>query len=280
MASDEVIKQIEKIALKMRLDILEMVGIGKAGHLGGSSSCADIVATLYFYKMNISPKDFYSEDRDRFLLSKGHGALAQYAALVELGIIPRDEMKKTKTLEGILQGHPDMLKTPGIEANTGSLGQGLSIAVGMALGLRLDGRKSKVYVIVGDGELSEGQIWEAAMCASYYKVDNLVAIVDNNGLQATGAIEERFNIYPIAPKWEAFGWYVREIDGHNIREIIETLDELDDIKGKPKVIIAKTIKGKGFSFAENNPAFHNSPLTEEQYLQAKRELEAQMARWS
>lgn len=280
MVSDEVVKRIERMALKMRLDILEMVGVGKAGHLGGSSSCADIVAVLYFYKMNISPRDLHSEDRDRFLLSKGHGALAQYAALVELGIIPRDEMKRVKTLEGILQGHPDMVKTPGIEANTGSLGQGLSIAVGMALGLRLDGRKSKVYVIVGDGELSEGQIWEAVMCANYYKVDNLVAIVDNNGLQATGAIKERFDIYPIAPKWEAFGWYVKEIDGHNIREIIETLDELDSIKGRPKVIIAKTIKGKGFSFAENNPAFHNSPLTEEQYLQAKKELEAQIERWS
>lgn len=280
MISEETIKKLEKIALKMRLDILEMVGVGKAGHLGGSSSCADIVASLYFYKMKIDPKNPKAEDRDRFLLSKGHGALAQYAALVELGYIPREEMKKTKTLEGILQGHPDMKKTPGIEANTGSLGQGLSIAVGMALGLRLDKKDSKVYVIVGDGELAEGQIWEAVMCASYYKLDNLIAIVDNNRLQATGPIEERLNIFPIAPKWEAFGWYVKEIDGHNIREIVETLDELDKIHGKPKVIVAKTIKGKGFSFAENNPAFHNSPLTEEQYLLAKKELEEQIARWS
>jgi len=280
MVPNEIIENLERIALKLRLDILEMVGIGKAGHLGGSSSYADIVAVLYFHKMNIDPKNPKYEDRDRFLLSKGHGALAQYAALVELGYIPREEMKKTKTLSGILQGHPDRNKTPGIEANTGSLGQGLSIAVGMALGLRLDGKKNKVYVIVGDGELAEGQIWEAVMCANYYKLDNLVAIVDNNGLQATGPIEERFNIYPIAPKFEAFGWYVREIDGHNIRQIIETLDELDNIKGKPKVIIAKTVKGKGFSFAENNPAFHNSVLTEEQYLRAKRELEAQIAKWS
>lgn len=279
MPSDEIVQDLEKIALRLRLDILEMVGVGKAGHLGGSSSIADIVAVLYFYKMKIDPKNPYYEDRDRFLLSKGHGALAQYAALVELGWVPRDEMKKTKTLEGILQGHPDMKKTPGIEANTGSLGQGLSIGVGMALGLRLDRKDSKVYVIVGDGELSEGQIWEAAMCANHYKVDNLIAIVDNNGLQATGPIEERFNIYPIAPKWESFGWYVKEIDGHNIREIILALDEMDNIKGKPKVIIAKTVKGKGFSFAENNPAFHNSALTEEQYLQAKRELEAQIGRW-
>ncbi|HHV80587.1 MAG TPA: transketolase [bacterium] len=280
MLSNDLIERIERTALKLRLDILEMVGVGKAGHLGGSSSCADIVAALYFYKMKIDPENPHYEDRDRFLLSKGHGALAQYAALVELGYIPRDEMKKVKTLDGILQGHPDMTKTPGIEANTGSLGQGLSIATGMALGLRLDGKDSRVYVIVGDGELSEGQIWEAAMCAGYYKLDNLVAIIDNNGLQATGPIKERFNIYPIAPKWESFGWHVREIDGHNIREIIETLDELDNVRGKPKVMIARTVKGKGFSFAENDPAFHNIALTEEQYIQAKRELESRMARWS
>lgn len=280
MLSNESIERIERIAWKLRLNILEMVGIGKAGHLGGSSSCADIVAALYFYKMKIDPNNPHYEDRDRFILSKGHGALAQYAALVELGYIPQEEMKRAKTLGGILQGHPDMTIIPGVEANTGSLGQGLSIAVGMALGLALDGKDSKVYVIIGDGELSEGQIWEAAMCASHYRLDNLVAIVDNNGLQATGPIKERFNIYPIAPKWEAFGWYVREIDGHDIRETVKTLDKLDDIKGKPKVVIARTVKGKGFSFAENNPAFHNSALTEGQYLQAKRELESKMARWS
>jgi len=278
MVPNEIIERIEKMALKMRLDILEMIGVGKVGHLGGSSSCTEIVAALYFYKMNLDPKNPYYEDRDRFLLSKGHAALAQYAALAELGFIPREELKKLKTLGAMLQGHPDMKKTPGIEANTGSLGQGLSIAVGMALGLRLDKKKSKVYVVVGDGELSEGQIWEAAMAASHYKLDNLIAFIDNNGLQATGLIKDRFNIYPIAPKWEAFGWYVREIDGHNVGQIIEALEEVDNIQGKPKVIIAKTIKGKGFSFAENNPAFHNGALTQEQYLQAKTELESLISR--
>jgi transketolase len=273
MLSNEIVERIEKMALRMRLDILEMIGVGKVGHLGGSSSCTEIVATLYFYKMNLE-----GEDRDRFLLSKGHAALAQYAALAELGVIPKEEFKKLKTLGAMLQGHPDMTKTPGIEANTGSLGQGLSIAVGMALGLRLDQKKSKVYVVVGDGELSEGQIWEAAMAASCYKLDNLIAFIDNNGLQATGPIKDRFNIYPITSKWEAFGWYVREIDGHNVREIIEVLEDVDNIQGKPKVIIAKTIKGKGFSFAENNPAFHNGALTEEQYLQAKQELERLISR--
>jgi len=274
MVPNETIEHIEKMALKMRLDILEMIGVGKVGHLGGSSSCTEIVATLYFYKMNLDPKNPYYEDRDRFLLSKGHAALAQYAALAELEVIPREELKKLKTLGAMLQGHPDMKKTPGIEANTGSLGQGLSIAVGMALGLKLDKKKSKVYVIVGDGELAEGQIWEAAMAASNYKLDNLIAFIDNNGLQATGPIKDRFNIYPITSKWEAFGWYVKEIDGHNVREVIEALEDVDNIQGKPKAIIAKTVKGKGFSFAENNPAFHNGSLTEEQYLQAKKELEA------
>ncbi|MGB9681569.1 MAG: transketolase [bacterium] len=274
MVSNEIVEHIEKMALKIRLDILEMIGIGKVGHLGGSSSCADIVATLYFYKMKFDPNNLKWEYRDRFLLSKGHAALAQYAALAELGIIPREELKKLKTLGAMLQGHPDMRKTPGIEANTGSLGQGLSIAVGMALGLKLDRKESKVYVIVGDGELAEGQIWEAVMAASNYKLDNLIAFIDNNGLQATGPIKDRFNIYPIVPKWEAFGWYVKEIDGHNIREIIEALEDIDNIREKPKVIIAKTVKGKGFSFAENNPAFHNGALTEEQFLQAKKELKA------
>ena len=169
-----------------------------------------------------------------------------------------------------------MKSTPGVEANTGSLGQGLSIALGMALGLRLDGRGSRVYVILGDGELAEGQVWEAAMAASHYKVDNLVAIVDKNGIQATGPVEERLSSDPLAPKWSAFGWHVIEINGHSIEEILNALKEADSIKGQPTVIIAHTIKGKGFSFAENNAAFHNGALTQEQYLIAKDELERLM----
>jgi len=225
MEGNQLIKYLERKALQLRYHILEMVGVGKAGHLGGSSSCAEIVATLYFNWMKIDPKNPRDPERDRFLLSKGHAALVQYAALAELGYFPVEELKKVKTLGSMLQGHPDMKSTPGVEANTGSLGQGLSIALGMALGLRLDGRSSRVYVILGDGELAEGQIWEAAMAASHYKVDNLVAFVDKNRVQATGPVEERLNSNPVAAKWSAFGWHVIEIDGHSVKEILEALKE-------------------------------------------------------
>jgi len=274
MISKETKKSIESMALKLREDIVDIIGVGKVGHLGGSCSCADIVATLYFHKMKVDPKNPKWEDRDRFLLSKGHAALAQYAALAELGYFPKEELKKVKALGAMLQGHPDMTKTPGIEANTGSLGQGLSIANGMALGLRLEKRPSKVYVILGDGELAEGQIWEAAMASANFKIDNLVAIVDRNRLQATGAIKDRFDTGDIAAKFEAFGWNVIEIDGHNVEEIAEALDKADEVKGKPTVIIAETVKGKCISFAENNVAYHNGAMTEEQYNQAKKDLEA------
>ncbi|WHH61679.1 transketolase [Petroclostridium sp. X23] len=273
MVSKEVVKAVEEKALQLREDIVDIIGVGKVGHLGGSSSCADIVAALYFHKMKVDPKNPSDENRDRFLLSKGHAALVQYAALAEAGFFPKEELKKVKTLGAKLQGHPDMTKTPGIEANTGSLGQGLSIANGMALGLRLDGSKNKVYVIIGDGELAEGQIWEAAMASANFEIDNLVAIVDRNRLQATGAVKERFNTNPIPSKWEAFGWNVIEIDGHNVEQIIEALDKADKAKGKPTVIIAETIKGKGISFAENNVAYHNGSMTEEQYEIAKKDLE-------
>jgi transketolase len=276
MEGNQLIKYLERKALQLRYHILEMVGVGKAGHLGGSSSCAEIVATLYFNWMKIDPKNPRDPERDRFLLSKGHAALVQYAALAELGYFPVEELKKVKTLGSMLQGHPDMKSTPGVEANTGSLGQGLSIALGMALGLRLDGRSSRVYVILGDGELAEGQIWEAAMAASHYKVDNLVAFVDKNRVQATGLVEERLNSNPVAAKWSAFGWHVIEIDGHSVKEILEALKEAGSIKGRPTVIIAHTVKGKGISFAENNAAFHNGILTQEQYLTAKHELESIM----
>jgi len=273
MVSKELVKSVEQKALQLRHNVVDIIGVGKVGHLGGSCSCADIVAALYFYKMKTDPKNPKNEDRDRFLLSKGHAALIQYAALAEAGYFPKEELKKVKTLGAKLQGHPDMTKTPGVEANTGSLGQGLSIANGMALGLKLDGSKNKVYVIIGDGELAEGQIWEAAMASANFKIDNLVAIVDRNRLQATGTIEERFNTNPIVPKWEAFGWNVIVIDGHNMEQVIEALDKADEVKGKPTVIIAETVKGKCISFAENNAAFHNGSMTQEQYETAKKDLE-------
>jgi transketolase len=263
---------LKRKAFQLRYDVVEMIGVGKAGHLGGSCSCAEIVACLYFQKMRIDPKHPDKADRDRFIMSKGHAALIQYAALAEAGYFPKEELKKVKTLGAMLQGHPDMTKTPGIEANTGSLGQGLSIAGGMALGLRLDGQQSKVYVLIGDGELAEGQIWEAAMAAVNYKIDNLVAFVDRNRLQATGAVAKRFNTNPLAEKWMAFGWNVIQIDGHDVGRILDALDQADAVKGRPTVIIAETVKGKGISFAENNAAFHNGAMSPEQFETAKNDL--------
>lgn len=274
MVSKDVVKLVEEKALALRHHIVDMMGSGKVGHLGGSSSCADIVAALYFYKMKHDPKNPKLSDRDRFLLSKGHAALVQYAALAEAGYFPKEELQKVKELGAMLQGHPDMTKTPGIEANTGSLGQGLSIGNGIALGLRLDEKDSKVYVMIGDGELAEGQVWEAAMASSNFKIDNLVAIVDRNRLQATGAIADRFDTNPITPKFEAFGWHVIEIDGHDIEQIIAALNKAGEVKGKPTVIVAETIKGKYISFAENNAAFHNGSMTSEQYETAKKDLES------
>jgi len=273
MVSKELVTMLEEKALCMREHIVsDLIGTDKVGHLGGSCSSADIVAALYFHKMKNDPKNPKLEDRDRFLLSKGHAALVQYAALAVAGYFPKEELKKVKSLGAMLQGHPDMTKTPGIEANTGSLGQGLSIANGMALGLRLEGKKSKVYVIIGDGEMAEGQIWEAAMAAANFKIDNIVAIIDGNKLQATGPISERFKIGPIASKWSAFGWNVIEIDGHDMASIVEALDQADEVKGKPTVIVADTIKGKCISFAENNVVFHNSCMSSEQYEIAMNDL--------
>jgi len=265
------LQEIQKKAVDVRANILAMIPPGKVGHFGGSCSAADIVAALYFKHMNVYD-DPHDPRRDRCIFSKGHAVLAQYACFVELGYVDRNELSKVKTLNGILQGHPDMM-TPGIEAVTGSLGQGLSIAVGMSLGLRLNKSNSRVYVVLGDGEISEGQIWEAAMAASVYKLDNLCAILDKNGVQATDAIEKVFPIPDLKEKWAAFGWHVIEIDGHNIKEILEALDESKQIKGKPTIIIAHTVKGKGFGFAEGKAKYHNAALSEEEYQQALRIIE-------
>jgi transketolase len=268
------IVRLERIARRIRLNIVQMVGVGQRGHLGGSCSIADVVAALYFSKMRHDPSNPSWPDRDRFLLSKGHAALVQYAALAECGYFPKEELKNTKRCGSMLQGHPDLKSTPGVEANTGSLGQGLSIACGMAAGLRIDGRGSRVYCVVGDGELAEGQIWEAAMAASAFKLDNLVAILDRNGLQAMGAVEQRFNTNPLSEKWRAFGWHVVEINGHDMGSILGALDAVDGIKGQPKMIIARTIKGAGIPFAENRVEFHNGLLDAAQYEAACALLEA------
>lgn len=266
------LESIADVATQLRKHVIEMIGVGKPGHLGGAFSLAEIVAYLYFHRMAFNPEAPKQPGRDRFLLSKGHGVLIQYAALTELGLISRAELPGTKSLGSVLQGHPDM-KTPGIEAVTGSLGQGLSIGLGMALGLRIDGRDSAVYVVIGDGELSEGQLWEAAMAAARYKASNLIAIVDRNRFQATGPTEEVFAIPNLVEKWKAFGWDVLEMDGHDLSAVHQTFVKADGLsREKPVAIIAHTVKGKGVSFAENNAAFHNGALTQEQYDAALEEL--------
>ncbi|MEA4966071.1 MAG: transketolase [Oscillospiraceae bacterium] len=266
------ITRLQKQANTLRRDVIRSIGVGVAGHVGGSCSSADLVAALYFYKMKHDPKNPRMADRDRFLLSKGHVAVLQYAALAESGYFPVEDLETTKAIGSYLQGHPDYRKTPGIEAGTGSLGQGLSIGLGMALGLRLDGIASRVYVLCGDGELAEGQNWEAAMAAAHFQADKLVAIVDQNRLQATGTVETRMNSGPLPEKWRAFGWNVLELDGHNMEEILAALDAADHAEGRPTVLIAHTVKGKGVSFAEENVGYHNGTLTEETYAQALREL--------
>lgn len=268
----ELLDSLTAKAQLLRRDVIISIGVGVAGHVGGSCSAADIMAALYFYKMKHDPKNPKRPDRDRLLLSKGHVAILQYAALAECGYFPVDDLKHTKELGFHLQGHPDVLKTPGIEAGTGSLGQGLSIGLGMALGQRLQGIPARTYVLCGDGELAEGQIWEAALAAVNFKADNLVAIVDHNKLQAMGRIEDRFNTMPLLPKWKGFGWNVIEIDGHDMEQILTALDEAETVKGVPTVIIANTVKGKGVSFAENVVSYHNGTLTEETYRQALDEL--------
>ena len=265
--SSEVLRKVRAKAIDIRADIIEMIPHGKVGHLGGSCSIADVAAALYFEHMKVyeDPKD---PRRDRCIFSKGHAVLAQYACLAELNYFDRSELAKVKTIGGILQGHPDMDLTPGIEAVTGSLGQGLSIALGTSLGLKLDGSDARVYVIIGDGEQAEGQIWEAAMAASAYKADNLCAILDYNKLQATDATDRILPIGNLREKWGSFGWHVIDIDGHDAAAILAALDEAKETKGAPTMIIARTVKGKGFPFAENLVKYHNGAISEQEQEQA------------
>lgn len=272
---DGLIERLKNQSQKLRRDVIISMGIGVAGHIGGSNSSADIVTALYFYKMKHKPENPKWRERDRFILSKGHVAILQYAALAESGYFPIEDLKHTKEIGSYLQGHPDVLKTPGIEAGTGSLGQGLSIGLGMALGQKLDKIDSKTYVLVGDGEIAEGQIWEAAMAARAFHADNLTAIVDRNGLQANGKTKERYDTGDVIAKFLSFGWHVIEINGHDMREILSALDQADKVKGVPTVIVANTVKGKGVSFAENVVGYHNGMLTEDTYRQALEELTLQ-----
>lgn len=269
--SKEFIASLEAKGQLLRRDCIKCIGVGVAGHVGGSCSSADLVAALYFYKMKYDSKNPDWEGRDYFLLSKGHVAILQYSALAEAGFFPVDDLRHCKDIGFYLQGHPH-LGTPGIEAGTGSLGQGLSLGLGMAMGLKMDEKSNRVYVLVGDGEQNEGQIWEAAMAAGAKKMDNLCAIIDNNQLQAQGPIADRLDSGSIADKWKAFGWNVIEIDGHNMEEIVAALDAAEVYKGKPTAIVAHTVKGKGISFAENQTGFHNRALNKEEYEQALAEL--------
>lgn len=267
-----VLQALESKACKIRQDIVSMLGESKSGHPGGSLSSADIVTTLYFHEMNIKPENFADSNRDRFILSKGHAAPVLYAALAEKGFFPVEELKTLRKTGSRLQGHPSMKHLPGIEMSTGSLGQGLSAANGMALAAKLDGRDYRVYVLMGDGEIQEGQVWEAAMAAAHYKLDNVVAFLDHNGLQIDGPTRDVMSPEPVADKWRAFGWYVIEIDGHNISQIIDALNEARKIKGQPTMIVASTVKGRGVSFMENQVGWHGNAPNAEQTAQALCEL--------
>jgi transketolase len=273
MTDGGVIRELKSLALRLRRDLVEMIGVGAAGHLGGSCSLAETLAVLYFHRMNISKDNYRDPGRDRLVLSKGHAVLIQYAALCEKGFFPREELGRVKTLDGLLQGHPD-LSIPGIEAVTGSLGQGLSVGLGMALALRLDRSPARVFVIMGDGEQSEGQIWEASQAAAGFKVDNLTAFIDWNKVQATGPTADTFNIPRLDEKWRAFGWEVIPAEGHDPASIIAAIERAEQVKGRPALIILDTVKGKGFSFAEGAAAYHNGVLDQETYYKALAELDA------
>ena len=272
--TDEDIKELKVHANEVRKAIVEQVYRAGSGHPGGALSIADILTVLYFNQMNIDPDKPDDINRDRLVLSKGHASAALYAVLAERGYFSKDELKNFRKLGSMLQGHPDMKKVPGVDMSSGSLGQGLSVANGMAIASKLDGRGYKVYCIVGDGEIEEGQIWEACMTSSKFKLDNLCLIVDNNNLQIDGKVTDvKSSVYPIKDKFESFGFEVFEVDGHNIDEIIMTLQKVRQVKGKPTAVIAKTIKGKGVSFMENNVDWHGKAPKEEEYNVAMKGLE-------
>ncbi|MBP3255473.1 MAG: transketolase [Clostridia bacterium] len=266
------VEELKKIANQVRIDIVNMVYEAKSGHPGGSLSIADILTVLYFNQMNIDEKNPKSAQRDRFVLSKGHCAPALYSILIEKGYVPREELKKFRSVEGILQGHPDMNKVPGVDMTTGSLGQGLSVANGMALASKMEHEGYRVYCMLGDGEIEEGQVWEAAMTSNKYKLDNLCAIVDYNGLQIDGKVTEVKGLDDLEGKFKSFGFNTIVIDGNNIEQIIDGFNSAKLCKGKPSVIIAKTIKGKGVSFMENKAEWHGKAPNEEEYNQAMEEL--------
>lgn len=266
------ISELKSLAQTVRGDIVSMLTESCSGHPGGSLSSADIVTTLFFGEMNIDVNNPQDSNRDRFVLSKGHAAPVLYSALARKGFFPVEELSTLRKIGSRLQGHPSMKCLPGIDMSTGSLGQGISVATGMALAGKIDNKEYRVYTVLGDGELEEGQVWEAAMSAAHYKLDNLTAFIDFNGLQIDGDITEVMNPSPIDKKFEAFGWNVLVIDGHNIEEILEAIEKAKQCKGMPTAVICKTVKGKGVSFMENQAGWHGMAPSKEQCEQALTEI--------
>lgn len=272
--TEEDILNLKRISNNVRKSIVEEVYSAQSGHPGGALSCADILTVLYFNQMNIDPEKKDDLNRDRLVLSKGHASAALYAVLAERGYFSKDELKGFRKLGSMLQGHPDMKHIPGVDMTAGSLGQGLSVANGMAISSKLDERGFRVYCIVGDGEIEEGQIWEAAMASAHYKLDNLCLVVDNNNLQIDGKVSDVMSVYPLKEKFEAFGFEVLEVDGNDIDELITVFDKAKRVKGKPTAIIAKTIKGKGVSFMEDKADWHGKAPNDEEYKTAIEDLSA------
>ena len=270
-------KQLQITACKVRMGILTGTHSAKAGHPGGSLSAADLFTYLYFQELNVDPANPKWEDRDRFVLSKGHTAPGLYAALAHRGFFPVEDLTTLRHIDSYLQGHPNMNSVPGVDMSTGSLGQGISCAVGMAMGLKHQGKSARVYTLLGDGEIQEGQVWEACMAASHYKLDNLVVIVDNNSLQIDGDVAKVMSPYPIADKLEAFGFHTIAIDGHDFDQMEQAFAEARTVKGKPTAIVMKTVKGKGVSFMENNAGWHGKAPNDAEYAQAMDEIQAVLA---
>ena len=270
-------KQLQINACKVRLGIIEGTHAAKSGHPGGSLSAADMFTYLYFKELNIDPRNPRWEDRDRFVLSKGHAAPGLYSALALRGFFPVEDLKTLRHVGSYLQGHPNMNLVPGVDMSTGSLGQGVSVAVGMALGAKITGKKNRVYSLLGDGEIQEGQVWDACMAAAHYKLDNLCIVIDNNGLQIDGNIADVMSPYPIVDKLLAFGFEVQAIDGHDFDQIEDAMNNARNTKGKPFAIVMNTTKGKGVSYMENQAGWHGKAPNDAEYEQAMKELNAQMA---
>ena len=274
MVLEQELKKLKETARKIRIDIIKMLTEAGSGHPGGSLSIADILTVLYFHKMRHDPKNPKWEQRDRFVLSKGHGVPAQYAVLAKSGYFSEEELMSLRKTGSRLQGHPDRSRLPGLEASTGSLGQGLSIAVGMAVAGKMDKKNYRIYCLIGDGESQSGQIWEAAMCAAKYELDNLTAVLDYNKIQLDDRVNIVMEIEPVKDKWKSFGWNVMEIDGNDIPKIVDALDDAEKVKGKPTIIIAHTVKGKGVSYMEDSVDWHGKAPSKELAEQAIKELES------